>query len=137
MSEKEMTYVETAFAIQEILTKGMRRLMTQKGTGEDAWRQMLVEIGTLTAKTLPAETCIPASLSIEERIKAIVELDNSRGDICQPEQRLRIIAALDQAGVFRMRGGVPAVARELGISRYTVYNWLQKVHGDKLNNSIL
>lgn len=98
--------------------------MTQKDTGEDAWRQMLVEIGTLTAKTLPAETCIPVCLSIEERIKAIVELDNSRGEICQPEQRLRIIAALDQAGVFRMRGGVPTIARELDISRYTVYSGL-------------
>lgn len=44
-----------------------------------------------------------------------------------PDDRLRAVAALEERGVFLIRGGVDRVARELRVSKFTVYNYLQQV----------
>lgn len=43
--------------------------------------------------------------------------------------RLRLISMLEQQGVFSYRKSVPFVARQLGVSRYTVYKYLNEVTG--------
>ena len=44
-----------------------------------------------------------------------------------PDDRLRAVAALEERGVFLIKGGVDRVARELRVSKFTVYNYLQQV----------
>lgn len=45
------------------------------------------------------------------------------------EERLRIVQFLDVRGAFRIRGGVDRVAEALGVSRYSIYKYLEEVRG--------
>lgn len=44
------------------------------------------------------------------------------------EDRMRIIAQLDKQGILQMQKSVTTIARRLGISRYTVYNYLNEMN---------
>ncbi|MCP4606219.1 MAG: hypothetical protein GY847_37870 [Proteobacteria bacterium] len=46
------------------------------------------------------------------------------------EEKLRVIRHLDEHGVFLLRGSIEDVARELQISRFTVYNYLDEIRGN-------
>ncbi len=43
------------------------------------------------------------------------------------QQRVKVIEFLDRRGAFIFRSAVPTVSRVLGISRYTLYNYLKQV----------
>jgi predicted transcriptional regulator YheO len=45
----------------------------------------------------------------------------------QKEDRLKIVASLDEQGVFLVKGAVKLVARGLNVSKYAIYNYLEKV----------
>lgn len=47
--------------------------------------------------------------------------------IMTAKERLRFIKRLDDHKVFSMKGAVVEVAQALGVSRYTVYNYLKKL----------
>lgn len=47
------------------------------------------------------------------------------------EKKLNIVNTLDTRGVFLIKGAVELVASTLGISRYTVYNYLDETRGLK------
>ena len=49
-------------------------------------------------------------------------------------RRLNVIAFMDSKGLFLVKGAVDRVAEKLGISRVTVYSYLEEVR--KGNNSI-
>ncbi len=44
-----------------------------------------------------------------------------------PDERLRVVAALQERGVFHAKGSVERVAEELGVSRFTVYGYLRRL----------
>ncbi|HZQ09104.1 MAG TPA: helix-turn-helix transcriptional regulator [Anaerolineae bacterium] len=46
------------------------------------------------------------------------------------EDRLKLIAHLEQRGFFRIRKSVPVLAQRLSVSRYTLYNDLKEVRGN-------
>jgi predicted transcriptional regulator YheO len=43
------------------------------------------------------------------------------------EDRLKVISYLYQHGAMRMQKSVQTIARELGVSRYTIYNYLNEI----------
>nr|WP_315988792.1 helix-turn-helix domain-containing protein [Desulforamulus aquiferis] len=43
------------------------------------------------------------------------------------EDKIRFVAALEQRGAFLIKGSVDYIATVLGVSKYTVYNYLQKI----------
>ncbi len=43
------------------------------------------------------------------------------------DERKRLIAALESDGLFQFKGAVEYVARLMGITRFTVYNYLKKI----------
>ncbi len=43
------------------------------------------------------------------------------------EDKLRVVSALDEKGMFLIKGAVEKVAEALGVSRYSVYNYLDEV----------
>ncbi|NNF99116.1 MAG: transcriptional regulator [Desulfobacteraceae bacterium] len=49
------------------------------------------------------------------------------------EERLELITILESKGAFLIKGSVDFVAASMGISKYTVYNYLKKV---RLNHSL-
>ena len=43
--------------------------------------------------------------------------------------RLRIVEMLDEAGAFELRKATPAVATYLGVTRFTIHNYLNEIRG--------
>ncbi|MEW6065381.1 hypothetical protein P378_12060 [Desulforamulus profundi] len=43
------------------------------------------------------------------------------------EEKIKFVATLEQKGAFLIKGAVDYIATVLGVSKYTVYNYLQKV----------
>lgn len=60
-----------------------------------------------------------------ERLIAAVEreLGGSLGELCR-EDKQQAVRLLDERGAFTLRKGVEQVADVLGVSRFTVYNYL-------------
>lgn len=85
---------------------------------------------------------IPAGEPLEERYPAdprdmlqtlIQDILDERGWISADlsrEQRLETIRALEQRGAFAYRSAPSTIAETLGISRYTVYNYLKLVRAN-------
>lgn len=59
---------------------------------------------------------------VEQVIKDTVD-HNKPAALLSREERLALIKRLEDKGVFLVKGGVALVARYLGVSRYTVYNY--------------
>lgn len=45
-------------------------------------------------------------------------------------EKVRFVALLDEKGAFNVKKAVPVVAEYLGVSRFTIYNYLKEVRGD-------
>ncbi|WP_082210491.1 helix-turn-helix domain-containing protein [Desulforamulus hydrothermalis] len=41
---------------------------------------------------------------------------------------------MDKNKVFSIKGAVDVVARELGVSRYTIYNYLDEINAGNINS---
>ncbi len=51
------------------------------------------------------------------------------------EDRLGIVTQLNEQGVFKIQRSVITTAQRLGISRFTVYNYLNEINGSKNKNA--
>ncbi|SHE59207.1 helix-turn-helix transcriptional regulator [Desulforamulus putei] len=52
------------------------------------------------------------------------------------EEKIKFVATLEQKGAFLIKGAVDYIATVLGVSKYTVYNYLQKVRSTEGLNLI-
>jgi predicted transcriptional regulator YheO len=50
------------------------------------------------------------------------------------DEKLSLIARLDQKGVFQVKKSVPILASELNLSRSTIYNYLSETRGERVNS---
>jgi predicted transcriptional regulator YheO len=50
------------------------------------------------------------------------------------EEKIELIARLDDKGIFQVKKSVPLIADELGLSRSTIYNYLTETRKDPLSN---
>lgn len=78
-----------------------------------------------------AETSETFALVAEETIESLVNRSilalGKQPATMTTEEKTRLIGLLQQDGVFRLKGAVEQVARLVGVSRYTVYNYLRKI----------
>ena len=51
---------------------------------------------------------------------------NLRSEIPVPEKGRAIVAELYKKGIFNVKGALDLVAKEIGVSRYTVYNYIRE-----------
>lgn len=54
--------------------------------------------------------------------------------ILSREEKINLIARLDEKGVFQVKKSVPILAEELGLSRSTVYNYLSEAREERSTN---
>lgn len=61
--------------------------------------------------------------------KFIVELEKINKPIVDmnKKDRLELIKNLKEAGVFKIQKSVPYIAEQMGLSRYTIYNYLNEI----------
>lgn len=76
--------------------------------------------------------------SVEETVDAVIA--RATEYLAKPvahlnlDERVRFVAALDEQGIFMIRGSVQYIATVLGVSKYTIYNYLQRSRAnDRLN----
>ena len=67
-------------------------------------------------------------------IETVKEM-GSQLPILSRDEKVNLIAKLDEKGVFQVKKSVPILADELGLSRSTVYNYLGEARGER-NGSI-
>ena len=51
---------------------------------------------------------------------------SKRGRLSPTERTKRVIWELYRRGAFDVKGGLDLVAKEMGVSRYTVYNYIRE-----------
>jgi len=81
------------------------------------------------------------ALSINDTIDALFEQAVSEIGKQPPtmstDEKMRVVNALEREGTFKIKGAVNQVALKLGVSNYTVYNYLKKIRAayaiDKAN----
>lgn len=54
--------------------------------------------------------------------------------ISAPQKNKLVIIELYNKGLFKITGGIDIVAKNLGISRYTVYNYLREIKGEVISD---
>ena len=67
------------------------------------------------------------SASMESIIDTTIAKENKLPAMMDKRQKKMIVRKLDKAGVFAVKGSVNYLARALGASRYTIYNYLKEV----------
>lgn len=70
--------------------------------------------------------------------EALGEMD-AELPILTKEDKIALIASLDEKGAFQVKKAVPLIAEELGLSRSTIYNYLaqarDRANGNRLNGA--
>lgn len=62
-------------------------------------------------------------IELEKMNKSIVSMNKN--------DRLNLIRNLKNAGVFKIQKSVPYIAEQLGVSRYTIYNYLNEIQKEE------
>ena len=47
------------------------------------------------------------------------------------EEKLALVRELESLGVFQIKGGIDQAALLMGVTRYTVYNYLKKIRAEE------
>jgi predicted transcriptional regulator YheO len=68
---------------------------------------------------------------IDSSINAALEVVNSQRGLSSTERNRAVIFELYKKGIFSVKKGIEITAEELGISRFTVYNYLKSIKGLK------
>ena len=67
-------------------------------------------------------------------LEALREMGNDV-PILSREEKLNLVARLDEKGIFQVKRSVPILAKELGLSRSTLYNYLSETREEQPKNS--
>ncbi len=68
---------------------------------------------------------------MESIVKAELEAASKPVSYMQKEDKLAIVERLEEKGIFDVKGSVEHVAERLGVTNFTVYNYLKEVRGTK------
>lgn len=126
----ENGHIAGAFCINVDTTRITRQI--------DMLAQMLPGIDKGVLPLLPDEenedVCpVDTNRTVMEIMTDLV--DNITGDIpsgsMTREKRIELIRFMDQRGVFLVKGAIDRVAEKLGISKVTVYSYLDEVRGKR------
>lgn len=68
---------------------------------------------------------------IEDAVREGIEMVGKQVRLMNKKDRMQVLLYLESRGIMKMQKSVQAVAQYLGISRYTVYNYLNEINDDK------
>ncbi|MBR12424.1 MAG: transcriptional regulator [Acidimicrobiaceae bacterium] len=89
--------------------------------------------GELLAGVRPPANRIDAHLDLHDALPTLIaeveaELGLPRAEMDRA-QKQEVVSLLNERGAFTLRKSVEDVAEALGVSRFTVYNYLERVEG--------
>ncbi|WP_256592099.1 transcriptional regulator [Pseudomonas sp. CC120222-01a] len=96
-------------------------------TGLDAAMHFLQQLQPLGAS--PAEASEPADMAI--LMSEIIEdsLQRSGQGRMNKQAKVEAVRVMQERGLFMVKGGVEKAAAALGVTRYTIYNYLEQLRG--------
>ena len=53
------------------------------------------------------------------------------------EEKVSLVASLEYAGAFLIKGAVDFAAKAMGVSKYTVYNYLKEVRSSTDSTNVI
>lgn len=68
---------------------------------------------------------------LQRIIKGVIEENSIPISMMNKEEKKNIVRFLDEKGVFLIKGAIDRVADEIGVSRYTIYNYLEEIRSGK------
>jgi predicted transcriptional regulator YheO len=77
---------------------------------------------------------LPYSQHIEESVREAIKRVHKPVRLMNKKERLQVIAHLEKRGILKIQKSVQTIARYLGISRYTVYNYLNELRTEKMES---
>lgn len=73
--------------------------------------------------------------TIHKTLLETVRETDSNLPILSRDEKVNLIGRLDDKGIFQVKKSVPILAEELGLSRSTLYNYLNEIRNDKIRNN--
>lgn len=92
----------------------------------------IIEMFTATASlSHGAEHEETFAVSIDETIQALFQQAiakiGKQPIYMNMEEKIALVGELESSGVFQLKGGIDHVAQLLGVTKYTIYNYLKKI----------
>ena len=78
-------------------------------------------------RQLSTQTRIPASRLLDEAIEDLLV----KYAVMTKEEKKQVISYLDQKGAMLITKSGPKICRYLGISKFTLYNYLDEIHSEQ------
>ncbi|RME74811.1 MAG: hypothetical protein D6784_09180 [Chloroflexi bacterium] len=66
---------------------------------------------------------------LDTMFRRAVELVGKEPASMNKAERMRVVQILDEAGIFELRRSIPTVAGYLGVTRFTIHNYLNEIRG--------
>lgn len=94
-------------------------------------QQLSAFLNNANTSQIEKETSRPNSVveMADQFIDEALKHANLTVPLMQKEDKYKIVSNLNAQGVFMIKGSVETVAKKLGISRYTVYSYLDEIKG--------
>ncbi|WP_028309600.1 helix-turn-helix transcriptional regulator [Desulfitibacter alkalitolerans] len=74
--------------------------------------------------------------AMDEIIHSTIKDYPTPKQLMQKDDKLLVVKKLDEKGVFLVKGSVDQVAKILGVSRYTIYNYLEEARSTSFNSAM-
>lgn len=82
----------------------------------------------LSSPMTPAEPQSSVNQLSDHAIDELLSRFRATGSESKQDFRMRVVAEAQAMGFFKIKGGVNQIAKALGVTRYTVYNYLDKIN---------
>jgi predicted transcriptional regulator YheO len=73
---------------------------------------------------------------IDEAVREAIRLTRKPVSLMNKKDRLQVISYLEEHGILKLQKSVQAIAQYLGISRYTVYNYLNELRAGRKTDAL-
>ena len=95
----------------------------------------LIENLTHTSNAQNSETKETFALSLNETVESLIDQvvrkAGKQPAVMTKEEKLELVSVLEMNGAFSVKGAVHQVATLLGVSKYTMYNYIKSVRSNK------
>jgi predicted transcriptional regulator YheO len=65
---------------------------------------------------------------VEDLVNGVIESFHKPANLLDMDKKIECVRLLEERGVFLIRGATEYVGSVLGVSKFTIYNYLQKIH---------
>ncbi|MHA6159424.1 helix-turn-helix transcriptional regulator [Pseudomonas sichuanensis] len=101
-------------------------------TGLDAAMTFLQHFQPLGATPAPAMSSEPADMAVLMAEIIHDSLQRSGQGRMNKQAKVEAVRVMQERGLFIVKGGVEKAAEALGVTRYTIYNYLEQLRGEQV-----